>query len=413
MPGIVPMQPPLPTDPTAVLGHVHELEGLAPRRAAERLAELPQDLAARILRAMNPVEVERVLRGAPVPLAARLEGLVPPHVSAQWRENLQYPEGSIGRLMDPPVGVFPESRTVAEVKSALRELVRAEFITYGYLVDEDGLLTGVLVMRDLLFADDTTPVRELMVPKPFSLSPDTPLADAMREVVLRHFPVYPVCDELGRVIGLVRGYRLFERQTYEISSQAGRMVGVQRHEQSSTPLWQSFLHRHPWLQLNLLTALGAAAVISLFRETVDEALVLAAFLPVLAGQAGNTGGQALAVTVRAMTLGQLEGPAVRRALQKELRLGLGNGALVGLTAGLGMYALAFTQDSPKAVVLGLVVAGAMIGACTLSGFLGALIPITLRRAGADPAMASTIFLTSLTDIASIGLLLSLAQSFVL
>jgi len=404
---------PAATDPAAVLGHVQELEALAPRRAAERLAALPTELASRILRALSPVEVERVLRGAPVALAERLEGLVPPHVSAQWRENLQYPEGSIGRLMDPPVGVFPELRTVAEVKRALRELVRAEFITYGYLVDEDGLLTGVLVMRDLLFADDAAPVRELMVPKPFALAPDMPLADAMREVVVRHFPVYPVCDELGRVIGLVRGYRLFERQAYEISSQAGRMVGVQRHEQSSTPIWQSFRHRQPWLQLNLLTALGAAAVISLFRETVDEALVLAAFLPVLAGQAGNTGGQALAVTVRAMTLGQLEGPAVGRALRKELRLGFGNGALVGLTAGLGMYALARAQDSAIAAALALVVAGAMVGACTLSGFLGAWIPITLRRLGADPAMASTIFLTSLTDVASIGLLLSLARAFVL
>lgn len=407
------MPAPLPTDPTAVLGHARRLAALTPKKAAAGLLDLEPEVAGRVLRAMNPVDVEEVLRGTPPEVAARLEALVPAHVAAQWRANLDHPAGSVGRMMDPPVGVFPEGLTVGEVRAALRDLVRSEFVTYGYLVDEDQRLTGVLVMRELLFADDATPVRELMVPDPFALSPETSLADAMRQVVLHHFPVYPVCDDLGRVVGLVRGFRLFESQAFEISSQAGRMVGAIQPELTTTPLWQSFRSRHPWLQLNLLTGLLAAAVVSAFRDTIDEVLVLAAFLPVLAGQAGNTGGQALAVTVRAMTLGRLDDDAVPAALRKELRLGLGNGFFVGLTAGLGMWVFAAAQGDPKALGLGLAVLGAVTGASVLSGLLGVLIPVTLRRLRADPAMASTIFLTTLTDVASIALLLGLASWLVL
>jgi magnesium transporter len=267
-------------------------------------------------------------------------------------------------------------------------------------------------MRELLFSDDTTTYRELMEGAPFALAPETSLADAMREVVLHHFPVYPVCDAVGRIVGLVRGYRLFESQAYEISSQAGRMVGVERAEFASTPYWRSFKGRHPWLQLNLVTGLLAAGVVSLFRATLDELLVLAAFLPVLTGQAGNTGSQALAVTVREITLGQLEDKAVPRALQKELRLGLGNGLLVGLTAGLGIWAFAALQGHPMAPALGLAVVGAVTGASALSGVLGVLVPVMLRRVRADPALASTMFLTTLTDVASIALLLGFASWFV-
>lgn len=403
------MSIPLPTDPTAVLGHARRIAALSPKKAAAQLLALEPELAARVLRALNPVDVERILCGAPPQVAAQVEALVPEHVAEQWRANLEYPSGSVGRMMDPPIGVFSDEWTVGDVKRALRDLVRSEFVTYGYLVDEDQRLSGVLVMRELLFADDATRVRDLMVGAPFALAPETLLADAMRKVVQHHFPVYPVCDAVGRVVGLVRGYRLFESQAYEISSQAGRMVGVERAELASTPFWRSFRGRHPWLQLNLVTGLLAAGVISLFRDTLDELLVLAAFLPVLTGQAGNTGSQALAVTVREITLGHLEDEAVPRTLAKELRLGLCNGVLVGVVAGLAMWAFAAAQGNPKALPLGLAVLGAVTGASALSGFLGVLVPVTLRRLRADPALASTIFLTTVTDAASIALLLGFAS----
>ena len=153
----------------------------------------------------------------------------------------------------------------------------------------------------------------------------------------------------------MRGRTLFEEQALEISAQAGAMVGVEKEERLATPWSRSLRFRHPWLQLNLLTAFAAAAVVGVFQGTIDRLVVLAVFLPVLAGQSGNTGCQALAVTLRGLTLGELRPGDARRLVAKEGLLGLLNGALVGVTAGLGMLLVARAQGEPDAVVLGLVV----------------------------------------------------------
>jgi magnesium transporter len=222
-----------------------------------------------------------------------------------------------------------------------------------------------------------------------------------------------VCDRGGRLVGIVRGRTLFEEQALEISAQPGTMVGVEKEERLSTPWPRSLRFRHPWLQLNLLTAFVAAAVVGAFQGTIDRLVVLAVFLPVLAGQSGNTGCQALAVTLRGLTLGELRRGSGRRLVAKEGLLGLLNGALVGVSAAAGMYVVARSQGNPAAPSLSLVVLLAMIGSCLVSGLSGALIPLTLKRFGADPATASSIFLTTATDVASMGLFLGLATLIVL
>jgi magnesium transporter len=160
--------------------------------------------------------------------------------------------------------------------------------------------------------------------------------------------------------------------------------------------------------LNLLTAFLAAAVVGVFQDTIDRIVILARFLPVLAGQSGNTGCQALAVTLRGITLGELKPGKERALVMKESLLGLLNGALVGVSAGIGMYVVATLQKNPARLELALIVFAAMIGSCVISGIAGALIPMTLRKLGADPATASSIFLTTASDVASMGVFLSLA-----
>jgi magnesium transporter len=201
---------------------------------------------------------------------------------------------------------------------------------------------------------------------------------------------------------------MFEEQAYEISAQPGRMVGVDKEERLATPWTRSLKFRHPWLQLNLLTAFVAAAVVGVFQGTIDRIVILAAFLPVLAGQSGNTGCQALAVTLRGMTLGELPPGRERMLVMKEALLGLLNGVLVGVMAGIGMYVFARMQSNSNAFLLGTIVVFAMTASCIVSGIAGALIPLTLRKLGADPATASSIFLTTATDVASMGLFLGLA-----
>lgn len=319
-----------------------------------------------------------------------------------------YAESSIGRLMDSHSAVFSPDLTVGETIEKLRQVVRAEFITYGYVVDASHTLIGVVVMRELLFADKSTRLSEIMLRDPFYLNADTELMEAMRLVITKHFPEYPVCDAHGKFLGKVRGQNLFQAQAVEISAQAGKMVGIEKEERLSTPWSRSFKSRHPWLQLNLLTAFLAGAVVSYFQQTIDSMVILAVFLPILAGQSGNTGCQALAVTLRGMTLGDLQKGEEKLLVSKEAFLGFLNGTFVGISAGIGMFILASIQHNPDALFLSLIVLIAMIGSCVISGISGALVPLILRKLGFDPATASSIFLTTMTDVASMGIFLGLA-----
>ncbi len=384
---------------------------LGHRESIERLSKHDDQTIVKALERINPARTQELLAHFPPERRQHIMAAASLTVRNQWVKNESYPEGSIGRMMDTPIGLFRETVTVGEATEQLRELVKKAFITYGFVVDGDNHLLGVVVMRDMLLADRSTPLSDLMIRSAFALKPQMPLMEAMKSVLNKHFPVYPVCEE-GRLVGLVRGQNLFEQQAIEISAQAGAMVGVDREERLATPWQRSLMFRHPWLQLNLFTAFIAAAVVGVFQDTIESIVVLAVFLPVLAGQSGNTGCQALAVTLRAMTLGEFKDGKGKAALTKEALLGLFNGVLVGLTAGIGMYFVALSQqtpESPSAIMLALVVVVAMTGACVISGVSGVLVPLTLKRLGADPATASSIFLTTATDVASMGMFLGLAS----
>jgi len=389
-----------------------EAARLAPPEAAALLAPLADGDRAAVLRSLNPGLADDVLLALGEDRRRAVIAAAPPEEARQWARNQTYPDDSVGRVMEPPQAVFPPGLTVAETVERIRELVKTTFVTYGFVTDEAGILRGVVAMRDLLLAGQGDRLDSVMLREPFSLRPETPLLEAARQVVARHFPVYPVCDAEGRLVGIVRGRTLFEEQALEISAQPGAMVGVEKEERLSTPWPRSLRFRHPWLQLNLLTAFVAAAVVGFFQGTVDRLVVLAVFLPVLAGQSGNTGCQALAVTLRGLTLGELRHGGGRRLVLKEALLGLLNGALVGVTAALGMFVVARSQGNPSAGLLAVVVFLAMVGSCLVSGLAGALIPLTLKRIGADPATASSIFLTTATDVASMGLFLGLATLIV-
>jgi magnesium transporter len=379
-----------------------------PNEAAALLAEHPAATVGLVLVDLNPGFAQDILAEFPAGFRHEVVQAAPADIARQWECNQAFPPGSVGRLMEPAAAVFRPDATVAEAIEQLRALVKIRFITYGYVTEPDGKLAGVVTMRDLLFTAGSVPLRDIMLGNAFYLKPDVPLAEAMRLVLDRHYPVYPVCDEHGVLIGLVRGQAMFEEQAIEITAQVGTMVGVEKEERLATPWQQSLKFRHPWLQLNLLTAFVAGAVVGVFQDTVDRLVILALFLPVLAGQSGNTGCQALAVTLRGLTLGELKSGKEKALVMKEAALGLLNGAMVGLVAAIGMYAIAVYQHLPDALLLGAVVWLAMVGSCVASGVSGAMVPLTLKRLGADPATASSIFLTTATDVVSMGLLLGLA-----
>lgn len=392
---------------------VNAVRRRAPLDAVGLLIRESDAMIAAVLGRIDPTLAVRILSVMPEDRSLNLVEDITAPIGEQWSLNTSFPEDSVGRLMEPALGYFPAATSVADTVEQLRPIAQGRQIVYAFVVDDEMRLEGVVAMRELLFADPEDRLTDVMIDQPFYFRASASLEDAMRAVLLRHYPIYPVCDDDRRLIGLVRGYALFEQQTFELTAQPGRMVGIEKEEHLATPWTRSLRLRHPWLQLNLLTAFIAGAVVGLFEDTIAQVVALAAFLPVLAGQSGNTGCQALAVTLRGMTLKELKPGMERKLVAKEALLGLCNGALVGVTAALGMLVYAHVNGTGSPFYLAFVVLLAMLGSCVASGVAGVLVPLALRRLGADPATASTIFLTTATDVVSMGLLLTLATILII
>ena len=382
---------------------VEHIRDQTPLDAAEELVRLPADDIQFILSGLPPDQA--------VTIASHMGEAAAPGEAAT-RAVLSGMEETIGELMTGPTATLPSDYTVAEALTFMVKSSDVSGISYMFVTEVDRLV-GVVGMRDLILAKPSETLASIMVGEPFAFRQDTPLDEAIDAVQQRHYRIYPVVDERQRVVGEVRGWKLYERLASELSAQAGSQYGVAKEEQINTPVFAAFRMRHPWLQVNLITAFAAAFVVGMFESTITQIVALAAFLPVLAGQSGNTGCQALAITLRGITLGKIQDYPISRLLRKEILLGALNGAAVGVIAGVAMFAYAVSTGSANPAMLGFVIFIAMIGACMGSGIFGVAVPLLLQRFGADPATASSIFLTTFTDIIGMGLMLFLASTLVL
>lgn len=337
------------------------------------------------------------------------------HAQAEAAQQHHYHhEDSVGILMSAPQAVFPLGVSVAQIVARVRELARQHvLVTYAYVVDEADRLRGLVTMRDLLLAEPAAKVEAIMLAEPFALHPHSTVEAAMRETARRHYPLYPVCGDDGTLLGTVAGAALFEARAFEISAQSGLMVGVDSEERLLSPWRRSLGLRHPWLQVNLLTSLVVGFIISLFSGTLSQLVILTAFLPILSSIAGNSGSQALAVTLRGIALNEYRPGVAGPLLRKELLLGALNGLIIGLVSAAIMYFYGRSEHAGHPALMALVVALAMLGACLSGGFAGVAVPSALRRFGADPATASSIFLTTITDIVGFSLFLGLATAMLL
>ncbi|HEY2345176.1 MAG TPA: magnesium transporter [Xanthomonadaceae bacterium] len=385
--------------------------------AEQDLRELDSRSLAKELRDDSDAQIASLLHQLPAGQAHKvLERFDPARREAIERADAHhdlllgydYREGTVGRLLESAPAVFPPEASIGDVVEALRELVKQRMVIYVFVVDAAKVLRGVVAFRELVFGARTQSLAEVMVREPFFLVPTMSLVDAMHEVVTRHYPIYPVCEPGGRLLGLVRGAALFEQQAFEISAQAGAIVGVEKEERLATPWPRSFGFRHPWLLVNLLTVAISASVVNAFQDVIHRVVVLAIFLPVMSGQCGNLGNQSLAVVLRGVTLGELHKDGVRSMVLKEGWLGFLNGLVSGLLAGAVMYWMAVVRHEPGLRLAGAIVV-AMAASCTFAGMAGAAVPLLLRRFGADPATAAGIFLSTVTDVLSMGFFLGLAS----
>jgi magnesium transporter len=395
-----------PSRPTFL---VKEILRQGPQEAANLLADESEQTIAAVLTLLPTAKAVALLPRFDAARRAAVLKVLRPDQREAWLHDQHYPKGSIGRLMEPVVVTFAPSVTVREAVERLRVMVKQAFFTYGYVVDEHRRLTGILVMRELLLAEPDQPVREVMIEHPFTLKATQQVAQVIPLVHTRHFPEYPVCDDDGRIIGIVRGYALFQEQTLELIAQPGKMVGIGREEHIQTNAWRSLHLRHPWLQVNLLSSFLAAGVVGFYEDTIVQVVAAAAFLPVMVGQAASTGGQALAVALRGLTLEEFSDDQWHALINKEALVGIANGAFVGLTSALGIYAYASFHGHAGPGRLALVMLVAMIVTTMLSSVVGAAMPFLMKRLGCDPAAASTILVGGVTRIVSIAAFLGLTQ----
>lgn len=376
--------------------------------AAEWLGALPAAQAARALIQLNPDSGRLIVDALPEAKRQGVLEALPAEVRAQWIVNQGYPEDSVGRLMGPPVGRVPDTMLVEEAIEELRRQLTTFIITYLYAVDAAGRLTGVVVLRDLFFAAKGTPLAAIMIKPPFFLTPGLSPLDAVRQVVTRHYPAYPVCNSDGVLVGVLRAQSLFEKQAFLISAQAGRMVGVNAQEGLATSWIQSIRFRQPWLIVNLLLSLISAFVIAFFQSTIRELVILAVFLPVIASQARSSGSQAMAITIRAFTTGEWDNILVRRVVMKEMLLGVLNGLPVSILVGVLIYFQVQTTFAHPGW-LGALNSFSLLAGCAAAGAFGVLVPLFIKRLGSDPAMASNILFTTLASVFCQAICLSLVR----
>ena len=367
------------------------LDGLSPARASALFARLGQTTRLEALTLVPP----RVAIGLLVPLAdaerAELLDAVPAGDRIELERLIAVPPDAVAWLMDRAVDTVQAHMTVAEALERVRtaSLPRVQSVC---LVDADGRLDGYVDMQDLALAEPGERLAAHAHPVEAMVGVTSP-RETVVELVGRHrVDAVPIIDRNRRLMGVVRYERLFEAVEEAASVDIQKMVGGSDELALSSP-WFAIRQRLPWLHINLLTAFLAAAVVGVFEDVIARITALAVLLPVVAGQSGNAGAQALAVTMRGLVLREIGTREWRLVLGKELVVGMANGVALAVTCGLGVYLWS------SSIGLALVIALAMVLAMVSAGIAGALVPIALTRFSQDPATASSIILTTVTDVA--------------
>ncbi len=375
---------------------------LTPDRAARVIAALPERVRASVLTGLNPNRAAALLaRLDEDEREACLVGM-DPSFADELRELGRYPPDSAGGLMDPRVVTFRPDASVRDVVRRLRRF-RNRRINDVFLVDAEGKLVGSVPLQDIVLAGSGDTLGSLASGTPVSVE-----ALASREEVVQTFETHraaslPVVDFDGRILGVLRQREIVQAAQLEATASAVTMVGASEQERALSSPWFAVRKRLPWLQVNLLTAFLAAAVVGLFEQTIAQVTALAVLLPVVAGQSGNTGAQALAVTMRGLALREVRTGQWLKVAAKELTAGAGNGLAVALTTSLAVY---LWSGSPA---LAGVIGTSMIISMTLAGLSGATIPMILTAVGQDPAQSSSIVLTTVTDVVGFFTFLGIAS----
>lgn len=404
---------------------VELLSELDPAEAAEILEEIAPELAAALIEKYPLSELAAALNEMPSQAAADLIGELDEEVTEdllaamtdeaedEVRDLLLYPPDSAGGLMTTEIAALPLGVTTGEAIERIRQLHEEyEDLSYIYVVDEDERLQGVISFRDLVFRRPGAPLADVMVPDPVSVTTLTDREEVAELAQRYHLFGIPVTDDNGRLVGMVTTEAVFEAIQDEATEDFAAAVGAGVAETVYTDVRSSFRVRVPWLALNLVLALVVAFVIEKQTGVISREPVLAALMPVVALVGGNGGNQSLAVMIRSLASDDVPSAQVPGILLRQFGVGLLNGVTVGLLAGLLSWSLieaGVFRGKAEAIEVALVVAVSAFVVLVIAAIVGSGIPVLLRKFGLDPALASSIFLTLVTDVVGFGGFLLMAS----
>lgn len=354
-----------------------------------------------VLRQVHPNQALATLRRIPILRSREVaESLEQPLVADEILAHEPDTAGSLMVTQLPTVDVDGLAEAARESLGALTDV--RDKLTHVYVVQDGNVLVGQISMVDLALADDTTPVRAIASSVVATVTVDTPAEECAR--LQRHYNLthLPVTDG-ERLIGVIVEEYLLSATVEQDTLQMQQVANV-AGETVDGPLSGSIRTRLPWLTVNLGTTFVAAGTVALFESTLAQVVVLAAFLPVVAGQGGIGGTQTLTLIVRAIALGELVGVGAQRLLIREAILGLLHGIWLGVL--VAVIAILWKQN----VGLGLVLGVSMLGNMLIAGSVGAAVPLFLRRIGLDPAVASAVVVTTVTDVFGFLLFLGIATA---
>jgi magnesium transporter len=384
--------------------------------AAPLLGQLALDVATSVLEGLSDDAARRTLLATDVvrtaTLLARLESvrrdallaLLDKRAADELRELLHYPPDSAGALMDPRVTVFRVGTTVEAALKRLRRLQQRELGSI-YIVDRDERLVGAVPLGELAIARPEQRLDQLAPDVPASANAFATREEIVEFLAQRRLASLPVVNAENRLIGVIRNQTLMAATEREASADIATMVGVSKEERALSSAPMAVRRRLPWLQINLATSFLAAFVVGQFEGTIERLTALAVLMPIVAGQSGNTGMQALAVTLRSIALREVRMQHWPRIFIKELFAGLTNGLAVAATTVVAV--LLWSRSVPLAMVIGV----AMVISMTIAGVAGASVPMILKALGRDPAQSSSIVLTTVTDVGGFLSFLGLATLF--
>jgi magnesium transporter len=381
------------------------LSELGPEAGAELLATRPAEEIAKLAQEIASDDAAALIDYLPEELSAAVLDLMRPKESGVVENLLEYPERTAGRIMNPHVFALNEDMTVGEAITEIQSNRDVEMVFYLYVVDDRRHLVGVVSLRRLLLVSPETPLKRIMTADLISARVDTDQEEVARQVASYNLLAIPVVDEENKLVGVITVDDVIDVIKDEATEDIYRLAGVAGDERVFTPASESLRKRLPWLGVNLVTAFLAAAVVGLFETTIERVTALAVFMPIVAGMGGNAATQTLTVIVRGIALGELSWSNSRKALLKEAMVGIGNGLVLGLVAAAVTWA---TRGNP---VLGLLLCAAMIINMFVAATAGTLIPLGLRAANVDPALASSVFITTMTDVFGFASFLGLATVF--